>query len=168
MAKKTSSPHSTFKKTKLDPPITEADIQHMAEEKVFDRGESYFEGGAIIKPTRIGNTLLARCHGSDYAPYRVKVVFDKKKVVEATCTCPYDWGGYCKHIVALLLTHIRAPEMIEVKPIVEELLVESDRNDLIAMITEMVDLYPELYGVVDGSGLDEEEEDDLYDEDDEW
>jgi len=168
MAKKTSSPRSSSKKVKPDPPITEADIQHMAEEKVFDRGESYFAGGAIIKPTRIGNTLIARCHGSDYAPYRVKVVFDKKKVVEAMCSCPYDMGGYCKHIVALLLAHIRAPEMIEVKLTVEELLAESSRNDLIAMITEMVDLYPELYGVIDGSGPDGEEEDDLYDEDDEW
>jgi len=23
--------------------------------------------------------------------------------IEASCTCPYDWGGYCKHIVATLL-----------------------------------------------------------------
>ncbi len=82
------------------------------------------------------------------------------------CDCPYDWGGYCKHIVALLLTHVRAPETIEVKPTVEERLAESEREDIIAMIAQMVDHYPELYGIVDGSGISAEEDEDYYD--DEW
>lgn len=152
-------------KIQSDPPITENDLLKAADEKVFARGENYFESGAIVKPVRIGNVLVARCHGSDYQPYRVKVVFGKKKVTEAMCTCPYDFGGYCKHIVALLLTHIRAPELIEVKPAVKEALADWERDDLVIIIAQMVDYNPDLYGLLDGSGLPEDDEDDEFAED---
>jgi len=32
------------------------------------------------------------------------------------CTCHYDWGGYCKHIVAVLLTFIRDRAEIADRP----------------------------------------------------
>jgi uncharacterized Zn finger protein len=155
------------KRVTSDPPITEASVKRKADAEVFERGEGYFEDGAIIKPVRTGNTLTARCHGSGSQPYRVAVIFSKRGVVEATCSCPYEWGGYCKHIVALLLTHIRAPKSIAIKPTVKDLLADVERDDLIAMMVEMIDHYPELYGVVDGSGV--EIEDDEYDDEyDEW
>jgi len=165
--KKSSAAKSARKSAKSDPPIREASIKRMTDVEVFERGEGYFGDGAIIKPIRIGNTLIARCHGSAYVPYHIRVTFDKKSVVDAMCNCPYEWGGYCKHIVALLLTHIRAPETIKVRPPVAELLVESERDEIIAMVTQMVDRYPELYGIVDGSGI-PEEEDDEDDYGDEW
>lgn len=34
--------------------------------------------------------------------YRVEINLEDKDI-SATCTCPYDWEGYCKHIVATLL-----------------------------------------------------------------
>ena len=40
----------------------------------------------------------------------------------ATCTCPYDWGGYCKHIVAVLLTALHSADKIIVKPDMDTLL----------------------------------------------
>ena len=170
--KKSSAAKSARKSAKSDPPISEASIKRMTDPEVFERGEGYFGDGAIIKPIRIGNTLVARCHGSGYVPYRVRATFDKKGVVDAACNCPYEWGGYCKHIVALLLTHVRAPKKIEVKPPVEVLLAESERDEIIAIVAQMVDRYPELYGIVDGSGIPEEEDDeDDYSEDDygdEW
>ena len=39
----------------------------------------------------------------------------------ATCTCPYNFGGYCKHIVAVLLTVLQGEE-ITVKPELDTLL----------------------------------------------
>jgi uncharacterized Zn finger protein len=167
MAKnKTPARKPVGKRAKTDPPISETSIKRMTDAKVYERGEDYF-GGAIVKPTRIGNVLVARCHGSGYAPYRVRVTFDKKGVVDALCDCPFDWGGYCKHIVALLLTHVRAPETIDVKPSVEDLLAEVERGEMAEMIAQMVDRYPELYGIVDGSGI-PEEDDEGYDFDEEW
>jgi uncharacterized Zn finger protein len=146
-------------KIQPDPPLDENDLLKSTDQKVFDRGEDYFENGAIVRPTRIGKTLTARCRGSDYQPYRVKVVFSKKKVTEALCTCPYEFGGYCKHIVALLLTHIRAPEVIEIKPTVEEALVDREHDELVAIVTQAVEYNPDLYGLIDGSGLPEDDED---------
>lgn len=162
MKKKSSATQSTRQGTKSEPPISEGSIKRLAEAQVFERGEDYFEGGAIIRPTRMGNVLVARCHGSGYLPYRVKVVFSKRGIDEAACNCPYEFGGICKHVVALLLTHVRAPETIEEKPPVEAVLAESERDDIIAIVARMVDRYPELYGLVDGSGIPEEEEDEYY------
>ena len=43
--------------------------------------------------------------GSDFVPYEIIVtLLDDGRIGERACTCPYDWGGYCKHIVAVLLT----------------------------------------------------------------
>lgn len=154
MAKKAS----TRKRAVSGPPITEASIKRLAGAEVFSRGESYFEGGAILKPARIGNDLIARCMGSSYEPYRVKVTFNKKGIASTQCTCPYEWGNVCKHVVALLLTHALTPEAIEVKPTLRELLAGAEREDLIAMIAQMVDRYPELYGIVDGTGIPDEDE----------
>lgn len=156
---------TTRSKVQAEPVLTEPAVLKATDPKVFARGEDYFEQGAIIKPTRIGQVLTARCQGSEVRPYQVRVVFGKKKVTEAICTCPYDFGGYCKHLVALLLTHIRAPELIDDKPTVEAVLADRERADLIALIAQMVDYNADLYGLIDGNGLPEDDEEEF---DDEW
>jgi len=37
------------------------------------------------------------------------------RVRAASCNCDYDFGGHCKHIVALLLTYARDPEQFVVR-----------------------------------------------------
>lgn len=172
MMKKQSTSTRTRKKkasAKPEPPITEKMVRSLVDAKVFDRGEGYFESGAITDPTRMGDLLFAYCAGSAYRPYRVQVRFDKKGIVEAACTCPYDWGGLCKHQVALLLTYIRLPESIKIRNPVAELLVDWNKEELIGVIADMVDRHLELYGLLDGTGIPEEDEfgdEDYYDE--EW
>lgn len=154
------------KRARPDPPIAETAIKRQTDAKVFERGEDYFANGMIVGAVRIGQTLTARCRGGDVEPYRLKVVFGKQRVTEAICTCPYDWGGYCKHIVALLLTHVRAPEKILTKAAVKAALADRKRDDLIMLITQMIDYEPDLYGLIDGSGLPAPGEFDAADE--EW
>ncbi len=86
--------------------LTEAYIRELCTEQSFERGRDYFEAGAIVRPVIMGHTLMAECEGSDYQPYRVTVNLGAGGVSSAFCSCPYDWEGYCKHIVALLLTRI--------------------------------------------------------------
>ncbi|HET7361404.1 MAG TPA: SWIM zinc finger family protein, partial [Salinimicrobium sp.] len=50
-----------------------------------------------INPDKIKAEVL----GSQY--YNVAIEFDNEKVSAASCTCPYDQGGYCKHIVHVLV-----------------------------------------------------------------
>ena len=49
--------------------------------------------------------------------------------VDANCSCPYDWGGYCKHIVAVLLAYLHEPEKVTERPSVDELLADLGRDD---------------------------------------
>lgn len=90
--------------------LTESYIRKLCTEQSFERGRDYFEAGAIVRPVIMGNTLMAECEGTDYQPYKVTVSFGNGGVSSASCSCPYDWGGYCKHIVALLLARIHCPE----------------------------------------------------------
>ncbi|HEY83820.1 MAG TPA: hypothetical protein G4N96_01725 [Chloroflexi bacterium] len=57
---------------------------------------------------RRGNTLTADVSGT--RPYQVEIEVDEGGIL-AQCTCPYDWGGYCKHIGAVLLMWIESPHL---------------------------------------------------------
>src|SRR5699024_2286131 len=35
--------------------------------------------------------------------YHVRIQYNSEEVVDAKCTCPYDFGGICKHIVHALV-----------------------------------------------------------------
>jgi len=99
---------------------------------------------AIREPLRQGTTLRALCEGSQYEPYRVMVALDEQGVAWADCSCPYDWGGYCKHVVALLLTWVHDPEEFAAIPQTEELLAGMGREELIEVIEAMLEREPDL------------------------
>jgi uncharacterized Zn finger protein len=80
----------------------------------------------VVALTQRGNQLQAEVEGTEVQPYRVTVQFDTVGVSSAQCTCPYDYGGWCKHIVATLLTYSRQPNTIEERPTLVQLL---DRLD---------------------------------------
>ena len=102
--------------------FTEADIRAGANGQSYERGSSYYRSGAVSDVVRRGNLLTARVQGSDYAPYEIAVSLrDDGSIGDASCTCPYDWGGYCKHIVAVLLTVLQG-DKITVKPELDTLL----------------------------------------------
>ena len=102
--------------------FTEADVRAGANDQSFQRGSSYQRSGAVHDIVRRGNLLTARVQGSEYAPYEIAVtLLDDGSIDAATCTCPYDWGGYCKHIVAVLLTVLQG-DKITVKPELDTLL----------------------------------------------
>jgi uncharacterized Zn finger protein len=86
-------------------PVTEVVIRSLATAQSFERGENYYHSGAVLGLSKRGNTLLAHVEGSSYEPYEVTVELSEHGVIEAYCTCPYDWGGYCKHVVAALLAY---------------------------------------------------------------
>lgn len=46
------------------------------------------------------NKIEAGVVGSDI--YNVRINFNANRVTQARCSCPYDYGGYCKHIVHVL------------------------------------------------------------------
>ncbi|HEX5733377.1 MAG TPA: SWIM zinc finger family protein [Blastocatellia bacterium] len=131
------------------PRVTEADVRGLASEKSFERGESYYKDGAIMDPVRQGTQLRTYCEGSEYEPYHLSVTLAKGGVEDASCTCPYDWGGICKHLVALLLTYVHKPDLFRVVPPLKEMLAQSTREELIAIINQMIRCEPELMSIVE-------------------
>lgn len=129
--------------------LKEEDIERLATEQSFDRGWDYYQNGAIINPVRQENTLRADCEGSRYEPYHVRVTLGEKGVIKTGCSCPYDQGGVCKHIIALLLSWINKPETFEVVPLMKELLAEYTKDDLIELIQKMLEQEPGLMRLVE-------------------
>lgn len=71
-------------------------------QKIYERGEEYYENGTIsqVEHTYPG-TWTAEVEGSD--SYSVEITLDNDEIVSWRCTCPYDYGDICKHVVAVLL-----------------------------------------------------------------
>ncbi len=131
-------------------PVTLEQIRARATEQSFTRGESYYHSGAIFDTVRRGSELEGQCEGSEYAPYHIRVTLGEANNIEAaSCTCPYDWGGDCKHIVALLLTYLHEPKSFEAREPVQDTLSARSKEDLIALIRQMVEQYPDLQMLID-------------------
>ncbi|HEY0171298.1 MAG TPA: SWIM zinc finger family protein [Pyrinomonadaceae bacterium] len=131
------------------PRLTEAHVRELASEKSFDRGEAYYQDGSLLEPVRQERELRAQCQGSDYDPYQVSATLSKSGIAETSCTCPYDYGGICKHIVALLLTYVHEPQAFRSIPPLTTLLAGRSREELITLIGEIIKQEPELLSLVE-------------------
>ena len=126
------------------PTLTEAVIRNHTDGTSFHRGREYYRRGAVVSLVRRGESLEAEVQGSEYEPYRVRVDFDASGVTEALCTCPDDWNGWCKHIVAALLTYLHQPEAAEVGPTLEQQLNALSREQLQTLLLELAARDPDL------------------------
>jgi uncharacterized Zn finger protein len=123
------------------PELSEADIRARCDEKVYQRGLSYWRGGAVQHPRVSGTRLEARIQGT--TSYRTWAEMRGKQLITG-CSCPYDWGGDCKHIAALLLAWVHAPETFTRVEEVSKLLEKLSKEKLIALLLEVFDIYPDL------------------------
>ena len=123
--------------------ILKETICALATAELFARGRSYFDGGAVSDLCRRGDRLTAEVEGSEFEPYQVSIRLHDGGVADAHCTCPYDWGGYCKHIVAVLLKFADAKtRVVERKPLAE-LLAGLDQTHLIELLEKRAESDPE-------------------------
>lgn len=130
--------------------LDESGIRTHSSPESFRRGEDYYEQGAVLSLTLRGDALSARVAGSEFAPYEVRVSFDETGVAGASCSCPYDWGGWCKHIVAALLARVREPEKVREAPALKETLSGLDRDELRAVLLNLAERDPSLADVIEG------------------
>jgi uncharacterized Zn finger protein len=134
-------------------PLSEADIQAYSDEASFQKGYDYYFQHAIVEPTLSESVLRAFYHGSSGSPYRVEVTLlpagDKSahKVVSAGCSCPR--GGFCKHLVALLLTWLHQPERFVVRSRLMGRLSEKSREELLALLEQLVQRQPDIEPMVE-------------------
>ncbi|AUT03916.1 hypothetical protein CLI64_27980 [Nostoc sp. CENA543] len=131
------------------PNISEFTVRRYANSKSFQRGEAYFESGAVTKVTQRGQQFQAEVEGHETKPYRVCLNFDDKTVTLADCTCAYNFEGWCKHLVATALVLIRQPDIIEQRPTLEKLLDRLDHVQTQRLIQELVAEAPQLIEIID-------------------
>jgi uncharacterized Zn finger protein len=124
--------------------LTDAIIRAGANEKSFARGLELYRNGAISDAAIQGNVLTGHCEGMQSPFYKVRAELDAGGVRSASCNCDYDFGGHCKHIVALLLTYARDPEQFVVREDMAKRLAELSREQLLTLLTELLDEVPDL------------------------
>ncbi len=90
--------------------ITIEDIRRFCTESSFERGMDYYHQGCVGNLQQFGNSVTA--HVSGTSNYKVTIDIGGGDI-KAACTCPYDWGGYCKHIVATLFALSENNEAIQ-------------------------------------------------------
>jgi hypothetical protein len=86
--------------------LSDADLRGPLDTKSLQKAQSYIQ--RVKNPIRRGQTLTAQVRGAGHNDYNVEIDV-KPSGIAAFCTCPYNWGGYCKHIGAVLLKWIHAP-----------------------------------------------------------
>lgn len=125
--------------------LTEGIIRALSTPQSFERGQQYYHAGAVFNTYRQGDLLFGECKGSTAPAYRLRVELDEGGVRAAFCTCPYEMGGYCKHIVALLLSCLYTPEEFTERRGIDDMLAGLNREDLVGLIQKMVEHDHSLY-----------------------
>ena len=92
------------------PQFDEEVIRDLATETSYERGEEYADYGAVRNLVVEGETYRAHVYGTHR--YTVRV-WDESGDIGSSCTCPYDWGGVCKHVVAVMLSVLEQQELGE-------------------------------------------------------
>jgi len=132
------------------PTLSKATLRGQTTAQSFERGWCYYRESRVISVVRRGDVLQAEVEGGQYQAYRVRVRFDEGGVTEALCSCPYSWGGWCKHIVAALLVCLHEPESVEVRPELKELLDELGREQLLGLLLQLAEGDSDLADEIEG------------------
>ncbi|MDZ8069210.1 MAG: SWIM zinc finger domain-containing protein [Nostoc sp. DedQUE08] len=131
------------------PQISEFTIRRHANAKSFQRGEAYYNAGAVNAVIQRGHLLQADVLGTEAKPYHVSLNFDSSGLTSVKCTCAYNYEGWCKHIVATMLVCARNSENIEQRPTLEELLNRLNYIETQRLLQELVAEYPPLIEAID-------------------
>jgi uncharacterized Zn finger protein len=129
--------------------LTEASLRRQATAQSFERGESYYKSGSVVSLTQRGQTLRADVEGSNVRPYCVTLQLDSGGIKTAYCNCEYSFEGWCKHIVATVLTCIRQPEKIETRPTPDQLLAPLNPQQFRRILEKLMGDRPELIDTID-------------------
>ncbi|GAB4203304.1 MAG: hypothetical protein Fur006_57530 [Coleofasciculaceae cyanobacterium] len=75
------------------PSLTETIIRDRTTDKVYQRGEQYYQSGAVANICQRGDTIQANVEGNEVEPYRINIQFDSGGIKKVSCTCAYEMGG---------------------------------------------------------------------------
>ena len=93
----------TFPRLRTQSPASSVDttaLEQVTEPGRYERGQRYYDRGAVTEVERVDTLLQATVQGS--RPYDVRVTFEERRYTGGRCSCPDD-AVPCKHIVAAVL-----------------------------------------------------------------
>lgn len=70
--------------------------------KIFDRGLDYYESGTVSLVS-VDNNGSYEFEVEGTEPYTVEIDLEGQVIADVSCTCPYNYGPICKHLVASFL-----------------------------------------------------------------
>jgi uncharacterized Zn finger protein len=77
------------------------DFESSVPEKILVRGRDYYRDGAVRRFERYdADEYGALVYGT--SRYSVSFTLRGREVSAWRCSCPYDWGDTCKHVVAVM------------------------------------------------------------------
>jgi uncharacterized Zn finger protein len=117
--------------------LREEQIARQMSSRIYSRALELYRKGAVKSLVLRGKRLTAQVEGFHDPFYTVVIDFDEQGVQQASCTCAYEYGDWCKHIGAVLLTCVRAPEKIAQQPPIEEVLEPLDTAALRRVLLEL-------------------------------
>ncbi len=121
--------------------LTLEDLRQWAGSKIYNRGKEYVPCVSQLSRTEDGS-LVAWVIGTD--EYATSVRREGQGVFDYDCTCPYDYGGPCKHVLAVLLAAAG----------------QLKRGQEIPLLDNDDDLYREAFDEEDSDWLENEEDSD--------
>ncbi|CCQ33502.1 adenosinetriphosphatase protein [Halorhabdus tiamatea SARL4B] len=122
---------------------TRDEIRSLCTDQSFERGVNYYHQDRVQELDIDGDEIRATVRGSNYYDVAIDLVDD---AVRSRCSCPYDYAGDCKHVVAVLLTvddrdteTVSDPEPERDETVdVESLIEETTPVDLRAFLLDIV------------------------------
>lgn len=130
------------------------EFEQYIDETILKRGLQYFKKGYVEDVEEISpNQYEATVHGSE--TYTVTMDLENGVIVDTTCDCPYDYGAFCKHQVAVMfylqkdnlaldIVDVKLPKANKIaKPkakteaqLLQEILQKLSQDDLLCFISE--------------------------------
>ncbi len=134
-------------------PLSEAAIQASTDDASFRKGYDSYLNHAIVEPTLSESVLRAFCPSASGSSYCVEATLlpagerSAHKWASADCSCPRQ--GFCKHLVALLLTWLHQPECFVVRSGLMGRLSTKSRGELLALLEQLMQRQPDIEPLVE-------------------
>lgn len=123
--------------------LTQAAIRARCTEASFERGQRYYAEGSVSQRLRQSeNRLAAWVSGTE--DYHVTVELTATGELATDCTCPYAYGGDCKHIAATLLAWLAEPASFQPPVDWPSILNNRRKSELVELLLKAIAIYPDL------------------------
>jgi uncharacterized Zn finger protein len=119
--------------------MTEEDVLARTTNKFFSLAEGLVDEGAVSVLVLRGDYLHGKVDGGDIRPFKVDIKFGPHGIEWTHCSSGVNPAGDSQYVAAVLLTYVRFPEDVEVRPPIDEQLSRLDARALRDLWLERVE-----------------------------